>query len=484
MRWLMPLLLASCVSINQDPIVPDTDVDTPSVDTPTVDTPAIDTVETTDTGPVPLPWTDDPCAAIPDHSAVFATDVARFTAQDDAHPPPQGQLAVVGSSSIRRWESAFRELAPWGVVQRGVGGAHMADIAAEADALVLRHHPSGVLVFAGTNDVAFGVPPEDVVTAWRCLVQRVHDAQGPVPVVYVGITPTPSRWAFEANNEAVNAEIKRLADLHPKLWYVDIPAPFLATGGPPDAALFVDDGLHLSAQGYALWTSTILPVLDDAVPRRAAPTPASVASASYLRVDFGPSNADDGRSATVDRFAIHWNAWHPMQGGAGAIAGEALRGLVTTTGATTGIDMVLTGGFRANGLRNGGLLTPEYDRLGTMAVPDATSDFFYIEDPDDPGGFAFTGLDPASTYVLRLFASRSIDSRRVTRYVVEGAGLSTPGDLVTSGVDIGANGWDGNDSTVLTLSNLRPDAWGQLYVDVQKGEGGFGYVSLLELEVQ
>jgi lysophospholipase L1-like esterase len=43
---------------------------------------------------------------------------------------------------------------------------------------------------------------------------------------------------------------------------VDVATPMLGPGATmPAATLFVDDGLHLSAEGYALWNRILAPVL-------------------------------------------------------------------------------------------------------------------------------------------------------------------------------------------------------------------------------
>jgi len=152
---------------------------------------------------------------------------------------------------------------------------------------------------------------------------------------------------------------------------------------------------------------------------------------------------------------------------------------VTTDGVSTDVALTIAGGFRANGKQNGGLAAPPAD-LGTLAVPEATVDFVYTGGPDDPGGLTLSGLDPGATHTLRLFASRADAERRVTRYVVHGAGTDEA-TLVTSGP--GSDGGDANVSTVAVMTGLLPDSWGRLHVDVQIAEGSYGYLSLLELEV-
>lgn len=238
--------------------------------------------------------------------------------------PAPGQLVAVGSSSVRRWETAAWTLRDWGLVQRGFGGAELIEVAERADELVGRFSPGGVLLFAGTNDVAGGASAELVSTAYRCFVQRVFAAAGPVPILFIGITPTPARWGTWDTSAAVNAEVIRLAGLHPMLHYVDVPTPFLATGSPPDSSLFVSDMLHLSEAGYGLWDEAVRGSVEAVLPKRAAASGGGASSGSFVRVDLGPSNAADGaRAPSVDGFGNRWNSWHGAEGGEQILAGES-----------------------------------------------------------------------------------------------------------------------------------------------------------------
>jgi len=452
---------------------------TPTATVPAPTTPAPTTPAPTTPPTEEWPWSDDPCATVSAPDAVFESTIARFEQLDDLAAPPAGGLVITGSSSIRRWESASRLLSAYEPVQRGFGGARLADLAVHADRLILRHDPAAVLVFAGTNDLADGRSVDDVLTAYRCLADRVHELD--VPLLWVGITPTPARWAGWPDAETVNAEVERLSSLHPDLHYVDIPTPFLATGSPPEAGLFVDDHLHLSETGYGLWDQ----VVGDAVAAVVSPVEpphSPPPSGTYLRVDLGPTNPDDGDPApAVDAFGIHWNSWHGVDGEAQILAGQALRDLVSTTGAPTTVALTIAGGFRSNGKQNGGLWDPTGDDLGTMAVPEATVDFFYTGGADDPGGISFSGLDPAASHTLRLFASRSSAERRVSRFVVHGASQAETA-LVTSGA--GTDGGQANIGTVAVLTGLVPDTTGRLHVDVQIAEGSYAYLNLVELEVE
>lgn len=429
----------------------------------------------------PLPWTGDHCAGVDGSGDGWAEYVDRWRAQDALTPAAPGQLGLVGSSTIRRWERPFAALARLGVVQRGVGGAWLRDVADLADALVLPARPGAVAVFAGTNDIAGGASAEQVANHWRCLVERVWAGLGPTPMVFVGITPTPARWHSWPTADAANDLVIAANAGHPYLRYADVPTAFLATGAPPAASLFVDDGLHLSEEGYALFLSALSPSLADLPDRAPPPNPLHPAAGAALRVDLGPSNPEDGAPTTTDASGARWSSWHAVDGDAQVLAGERLA-LVDTTGAATGIELVVTGGFAVNGLQNGGLTDPDPALLGALAVPTATQDFFYVDGPDNPGGLALTGLDPARRYSLRLFASRAEPAeRRVTRYVVSGASTAEA-TLQTSGPELGPTG--GNTTTVVTFAGLAPDPWGQLHLDVSIAEGSYAYLSLLELTIE
>lgn len=425
-----------------------------------------------------------PCAEVDRFAPLFGAQIARWTAQDALAPWAPGAVVFVGSSSIRRWEGLSRDFADYAPIQRGIGGAQLGEVAGFARELVVRYAPRAVVVYAGTNDLALGVAPSIVLDRFRCLRHRIGEGLGwTAPVLFVGVVPNPSRWATWSTARAFNASVAALAADDPGLVYVDEAAPFLATGSPPDASLFVSDGLHLTERGYALWSAPIRAALEAVarpLPHASAPSPALPVGARVL-VDLGPSNPEDGEvTPSPDYMGQRWNNWHALNAPGDALAGERLANLLTTTGAPTGVDLAIAGGFLANGRRSGGLLWPDTTRLGSLAVGSATGDFFYTQDADAPGALSLRGLDPSRTYTLRLFAARDASEVRVTRYTVHGAATASV-TLQTSGPGAGRSGATTNDDDVAEVRGARPDAWGTLFVDVAIERGAFAYLSAFEL---
>lgn len=226
--------------------------------------PAAPPVAATRPGPRPEPRPElsaicaESDAFIPQH----AETLAAWAAQDAAAPGPADPVVFVGSSTIRLWGTLAQDFADLRPIQRGFGGAELAEVARYTQDLVLRHHPRAVVVFAGTNDIHAGVAPETVLGRLRCLLGRVEAGAPGVPVFYIGITPTPARWAEWDRAQQVNAGAVALQAEFPALVYLDTPAIFLATGAPPDRALFIEDGLHLNAQGYAMLGAAVREALE------------------------------------------------------------------------------------------------------------------------------------------------------------------------------------------------------------------------------
>jgi hypothetical protein len=125
-------------------------------------------------------------------------------------------------------------------------------------------------------------------------------------------------------------------------------------------------------------------------------------------------------------------------------------------------------------------------------VVSATQDFFYTSadnavgggDDDVSGGFMISGLNPALSYDLKFFASRSATDTRRTLYEVYGASSNSV-ILQTTGTGIGVERGNGNDKNLAVLSSVRPNAYGEIFVDmsalVEPGSSIFGYLNAMEI---
>jgi lysophospholipase L1-like esterase len=196
----------------------------------------------------------------------WETEIRKFEAQDAKQPPQPGGVLFVGSSSIRLWDlkQSFPDL---DATNRGFGGCYLSDVAHFADRIVLPHQPRLVIVYAGDNDIAAGRTPEQVVEAYRRLVQTIHARLPEARIAFISIKPSLARWKLVEKMREANRAIAAIAAKEEHVDYIDIDAPMLGADTLPRPDLFREDGLHLNEAGYRVWAEQVRPVLARSAPR-------------------------------------------------------------------------------------------------------------------------------------------------------------------------------------------------------------------------
>ena len=195
-------------------------------------------------------------------------DPLRWQKEIDAMPEPTAvsrPIVFVGSSSIRLWKTLAADMAPMPTITRGFGGSRIFDSIYWADRLIARFDPAAIVVFAGTNDIAGDTPrsADWVAARFDELVARLRLLGCEAPLVYIALTPTPSRKQHLAIVQEANRLIAERCAKDPRLTFVDTAKGMVTPEGQPDPRWFVGDMLHLNADGYRHWTACIRPVLDN-----------------------------------------------------------------------------------------------------------------------------------------------------------------------------------------------------------------------------
>ncbi len=180
-----------------------------------------------------------------------------FERSDRAQAPSAGGVVFVGSSSISLWEDLAAQFPKQHIVQRGLGGARMADLARYADRLVLPYRPRVVVVYAGDNDLAMGDTPDAIVAACDALVRQVQRALPEARIKVMSIKPSPSRDALLPQVRHTNDLLETYAKTHEGVDFVNVFTTMLDRTGHARAELFRSDALHLNPAGYALWREAL-----------------------------------------------------------------------------------------------------------------------------------------------------------------------------------------------------------------------------------
>jgi lysophospholipase L1-like esterase len=77
----------------------------------------------------------------------------------------------------------------------------------------------------------------------------------------VSIKPSIARWSIVDKMRAANQLVRDYVRTDDRLSYVDVFTPMLDASGQPRRKLYIEDGLHMTPAGYAIWRDLIAPAI-------------------------------------------------------------------------------------------------------------------------------------------------------------------------------------------------------------------------------
>lgn len=206
-------------------------------------------------------------------------DPRRFDKQVDAYleadkrtPQPSCQILFIGSASIVAWRTLKADMAPAPVFARGLGASTVEDQIHFFDKIVAPYKPRAIFFYATENDIVNGLTPEEVLADLVKFMDLKTKVLGATPVYFIAAKASPARLASAADQQKANELARDLAGKRKDLVYIDVAhdmwenGQILGTLKP----IFVPDGIHLSPEGYRIWTRIIKPYVDKEAARQNA----------------------------------------------------------------------------------------------------------------------------------------------------------------------------------------------------------------------
>ena len=187
----------------------------------------------------------------------YQEDINKFKDQDLIDFPEDVEVLFTGSSSIRFWDSLEEDMRPLKVLNRGFGGAHIVHVNYHFEDVVSRYNPQAIVFFCGTNDITALKTAKETVEDFKIFQNKVRTNLPNVPIFVIGIKPTPAREYIEEEELEYNKLIADLAAEDELLSFIDIWDAMLSEEGERIPELFVEDGLHINAKGYEIWTKLV-----------------------------------------------------------------------------------------------------------------------------------------------------------------------------------------------------------------------------------
>jgi gluconolactonase len=191
----------------------------------------------------------------------FEREIQAFERSDRTNKPPTGGIVFVGSSSIRKWTTVAHDFPNCRVLNRGFGGSHLGDSVYYADRIVIPYKPKTIVLFAGSNDINFGLTPEHVLADLAAFVRKIRKDLPDTKIIYLSVSTSPSRWEQFAKVQKTNVLIQDAIKNLQNVQYIDVVSSMLGPDGKPNANIYGPDRLHMNPKGYAIWTSILRPYL-------------------------------------------------------------------------------------------------------------------------------------------------------------------------------------------------------------------------------
>lgn len=198
-----------------------------------------------------------------DQHPPFWDEIQQFKKSDSLHPPPTNAILFAGSSSFRFWTNVQDYFPSYTIINRGFGGSSLPDVIRYEDDIIFPYHPKQIVIYCGENDfvASDSVTVQMVFQRFTQLFTNVRNRLPNVPVVFVSIKPSPSRWQLKDKMIEENRLIKAFLLKRNKTAFVDVWTAMLDKDGKPMADIFKEDQLHMNAKGYAIWQKLIAPYL-------------------------------------------------------------------------------------------------------------------------------------------------------------------------------------------------------------------------------
>lgn len=193
----------------------------------------------------------------------FGDEIQTFKKQDSVHKPVQHSILFIGSSSFTKWTDVSEYFPGYEIINRGFGGSTLLDQIRYVNDDVYPYHPRQIVIYCGENDLAASdtVTGEMVYKRFVTLFNMVRKRLPNVPIVFISLKPSPSRWQLREKMITANNKIKTFLATKKNTSFVDVYHKMLNEEGSPRKEIYLDDSLHMNAKGYTIWQKELKPHL-------------------------------------------------------------------------------------------------------------------------------------------------------------------------------------------------------------------------------
>ncbi|WP_185205843.1 GDSL-type esterase/lipase family protein [Chryseobacterium sp. C3] len=194
---------------------------------------------------------------------MFWQDIQNFKKLDLENPPAKNAILLVGSSSFTKWTDVANYFPDKTIINRGFGGSRLTDLNDYAEDLLNPYQPKQIIIYCGENDFADNdkLKADVVVERFKTFYKKIRAKFPKIEVDYISIKYSPSREKLWPQMKEANKKIADFMKKQPNAAFIDITKVMQDENGNVRKDLFVEDMLHMTPEGYRLWTSVMNPYM-------------------------------------------------------------------------------------------------------------------------------------------------------------------------------------------------------------------------------
>ena len=194
----------------------------------------------------------------------FQPEIDAFAKADKISMPDKGKILFAGSSSFRLWKDVNDYFPGKPILNRGFGGATLLDLIQYSKETIIQYKPKQIFIYCGENDIADNdtVKPKDVFNRFKQLYSILRtQLPASTPIVFLSLKPSIARWSMHEKMAASNELIKSFIHTQKNIQFLDVYSKMLDTDGTPFKDIFIEDNLHMNANGYKIWQKLMAPLM-------------------------------------------------------------------------------------------------------------------------------------------------------------------------------------------------------------------------------
>ena len=194
---------------------------------------------------------------------MFWRDIQNFKTLDQQSAPPDNAILLVGSSSFTKWEDVSEYFPGKTIINRGFGGSRLTDLNYYSEDLLNPYNPKQIIIYCGENDFADDaqLKADIVVDRFKTFYKKIRTKFPNVEVDYISIKYSPSRQNLWPQMKKANKKIAKFMKKEKNAEFIDITKVMNDANGNIRKDLFVEDLLHMTPEGYRLWTKVMNPYM-------------------------------------------------------------------------------------------------------------------------------------------------------------------------------------------------------------------------------